>query len=153
KSGLIDRDGRMVIAPKYAFIRAIGPDRFRVSDRRWLGGNEGSQDFSGVRWGFAPNRATELMRPPPMALREGHGVIDISGQWIVPPRAAPEVETLIEGQPGGTRDFDKDNPSMRWVWRDNLWGLQRPDGSWLVEPKFQQADRLLGELTRVMLNG
>jgi len=88
-----------------------------------------------------------------MALREGRGVIDISGQWIEPPSAKPEFETFIDGRPHEPRDFDKDNPSMRWAWRDDLWGLQRPDGSWLVAPKFQQADRLIGELTRVMLNG
>ena len=155
KSGLIDRDGKMVIEPKYASITAIAPGRFRVSDRRWLGGRHGSEDFSATGWGYARDdwRMTWLMRPPAMALREGHGVIDISGKWIGPPRAKPEIETFIEGQPPEPRDFDKDNPTMRWAWKDSLWGLQRPDGSWLVEPKFQQADRLLGELTRVMLNG
>jgi len=155
KSGLIDRDGRMVIAPKYGNITAIAPDRFRVSDVRWLlGGRNGSEDFSGGRLGLAPGwRTTELMQPPRMALRGSSGVIDISGQWIEPPRAKPEIEVIIDGQPNEPREFDKDNPSMRWVWGDNLWGLQRPDGSWLVEPKFQQTDRLLGELTRVMRNG
>src|SRR5262249_53769175 len=134
----------------YAFVPAIGPDRFRVA-ARWLGGRKGSEDFSGVSWGFEPDRRlTQLMQPPRMDLREGSGVIDISGRWIEPPRAKPEVDVIIEGQP---REFDKDNPSMRWAWRDNLWGLQRPDGSWLVEPKFQQADRLIFKLTRVMLNG
>jgi WG containing repeat len=92
-----------------------------------------------MRWAAPGWKTRELMPPWPMALRGSSGVIDISGQWIEPPRA-----------PAGS---DNDNPSMRWAWRDNLWGLQRPDGSWLVEPKFQQADRLLGELTRVMLNG
>lgn len=152
KSGLIDRDGRMVIAPKYASITAIAPDRFRVSPR-WLGGRNGSEEFSGGRWGAPGWKVTELMHPRPMALREGSGIIDVSGQWIEPPRAKPEFETFIDGQRTEPRDFDKDNPSMRWAWRDDLWGLQRPDGSWLVEPKFQQADRLIGALTRVMLNG
>jgi WG containing repeat len=153
KSGLIDRDGRMVIAPKYGFITAIGPDRFRVSDARWLGGRNGSDTFSGGREGLTPIRMTGLMQPPRMTLRGSSGVIDISGQWIKPPTAAPEVLTIIDGLPTEPRDFDNDNPSMRWAWKDNLWGLQRPDGIWLVEPKFQQADRLIGDLTRVMLNG
>jgi hypothetical protein len=141
KSGLIDRDGRMVIAPKYGFISAIGPNRFMVSDRRWLGGNKGSEDFSGSRWsnGGSEWRMTRLMQPPSMSLRESKGVIDISGQWIEPPKA-PD-------------NSDKDNPAMRWVWKDNLWGLQRPDGSWVVEPRFEQADRLIHDLTRVVLNG
>jgi WG containing repeat len=140
KSGLIDRDGRMVVAPKYGSITAIAPDRFRVSDARWLGGRNGSETLSGFRWAAPGWKTSELMQPRPMALRGSGGVIDISGQWIEPP-SAPD-----------TLKFDKDNPSIRWVWRDNLWGLQRLDGSWLVEPKFQQADRLFGELTRVMLN-
>jgi hypothetical protein len=126
KSGLIDRDGKVVIEPKYGSITAMAPDRFRVSDRRWLGGRKGSEDFSGSRWGYyTPDwKTTELMLPFPMALRESSGVIDILGQWIEPPRAPDAVK------------FAKDNPSIRWAWKDNLWGLQRPDGSWLVEPKF-----------------
>ena len=84
------------------------------------------------------------MQSPRMALRGSSGVIDISGQWIEPPRAKHEFEFIIDGRPRGPHDFDNDNPSMRWAWRDNLWGLQRPEGSWLVEPKFQQADRLIG---------
>jgi len=157
KSGLIDRDGRMVVEPKYGSITAIAPDRFYVSDVRNLGGRNGSEDFSGGRWGFAPGwRTTELMRPPGMALHQSNsGVIDISGRWIEPPRATPKMprgDVVFTGQRIELPDFDKDNPSMRWAWRDNLWGLQRPDGSWLVEPRFQQADRLIGDLTRVMLN-
>jgi hypothetical protein len=153
KSGLIDRDGKMVIEPKYVFISAIGSDRFRVTETRWVGGRNGSEDFSGARFGAPGWWTTALMQSPQMALRGSSGVIDISGQWIEPPRAKPEFEFIIDGRPRGPYDFDNDNPSMRWAWRDGLWGLQRQDGSWLVEPKFQQADRLIGELTRVMLNG
>ena len=113
KFGLIDREGRMVVAPKFGSVAAIAPDRFRVSDKRWLGGRKGSEDFSGMRWGFPPDwKMAELMQPPFMALRESKGVIDISGQWIEPPKS-PD-------------NFDKDNPSFRWAWKDNLWGLQRP---------------------------
>src|SRR3979409_87439 len=45
-----------------------------------------------------------------------------------------------------------DDPSVRWVERDKLWGLGGADGSWLVEPKFQQADSLSDGLARVTLN-
>src|SRR5262249_28084855 len=45
KSGLIDRDGKMVVEPKYGFIEAIGQDRFWVSDKRWIGGSKGGEDF------------------------------------------------------------------------------------------------------------
>ena len=45
--GLIDRDGKMVVEPKYGFIRAIGPARFQVSETRRLGGwVGGGEDFS-----------------------------------------------------------------------------------------------------------
>jgi hypothetical protein len=139
KSGLIDRDGRMVIAPKYGFIAAIGPDRFRVSEHRRLGGTVGSENFSGIRSEFTPSGGVTVYGPP--LEFTNMAVIDISGQWIEPPSASQ------------SRGFDKDDPSIRWVQRDKLWGLARADGSWLIEPKFQQADPLMDGLARVTLNG
>jgi len=58
KSGLIDRDGKMIIEPKYGFVRAIGPDRFGVSERRRVGGLMGSEDFSGRRVEYPPPAAS-----------------------------------------------------------------------------------------------
>ena len=52
-------------------------------------------------------------------------IIDASGRRIGPP-ARPEEPP-----------FDRDDPSVRRVKKDELWGLARDDGSWLVEPKFQ----------------
>jgi hypothetical protein len=52
KSGLIDRDGKMVIEPKYGFIEAIAPGRFRVFEHRQLNGTIGSENFSGIRTAF-----------------------------------------------------------------------------------------------------
>ena len=49
KSGVIDRDGKMVIEPKYGFIDAIAPDRFRVSEERFLGGTSGERETLLVR--------------------------------------------------------------------------------------------------------
>ncbi len=83
KSGLIDRDGKMVIEPKYGFIRAIGPDRFRVSETRELGGIVGGDDFSGHRVGFTPSGGMSVSGMP-FEFRNTTGVIDISGQWIEP---------------------------------------------------------------------
>jgi hypothetical protein len=39
------------------------------------------------------------------------------------------------------------------VRRNKLWGLARADGTWLIEPKFERADRLNDGLARVTLNG
>ena len=141
KSGLIDRDGRMASAPKYGFIRAIAPDRFQVKEERRLGGWIGGEDFSGVREEFSPDGGvtsvfSNILSPP-----DPVGVIDLSGRWIEPLRP-PYVPT-----------FDKDDPSIRWVQKDKLWGLARGDGSWLVEPKFQGADALVDGLARVTLDG
>jgi hypothetical protein len=130
KSGLIDRDGRMVFEPKYRFIAAIGPDRFRVSEPRRLGGTVGSEDLSGLG-------GVSIFGLP----IEFTAVMDIFGQWIEPPSVS---------QP---REFDKDDPSIRWVQSDKLWGLARADGSWLVEPRFQQAGSLTDGLARVTVNG
>jgi hypothetical protein len=139
KSGLIDRDGKMVIEPKYGFIEAIAPDRFRVSEIRQLGGSVGDEDFSGIR--TITSTASSITLALPELRDTASGVIDISGRWIEPLGAWP------------FRPFDKDDPSIRWVQRDKLWGLVRADGSWLVEPKFAQTDSLRDGVVRVTLNG
>jgi len=139
KSGLIDRDGKMVIEPKYGFIEAIAPDRFRVSEIRQLGGSVGDEDFSGIR--TITSTASSITLALPELRDTASGVIDISGRWIEPLGAWP------------FRPFDKDDPSIRWVQRDKLWGLARADGSWLVEPKFAQTDSLRDGVVRVTLNG
>jgi WG containing repeat len=139
KSGLIDRDGHMVIEPKYGFIRAIAPDRFAVSEARRLGGWKGGEDFSGMRAETTPSGGMSVSGLF-FEFEYPTGVIDLSGQWIEPP--AP-----------WSPPFDKDDSSIRWVQKDKLWGLTRADGSWLVEPKFQQADSLIDGLARVTING
>ena len=118
KSGLIDRDGKMVMEPKFGFIEAIAPDRFRVSDMRQLGGRAGADDFSDFRGEFPASGGMSIS-----ILVAGRltSVIDRSGQQIEPP--------------GAPATFDKDDPSIRWVQKDKLWGLARADGSWLAEPK------------------
>jgi WG containing repeat len=142
KSGLIDRDGKMVIEPKYGFIEAIGPDRFLVSDNRRLGGMRGGEDFSGFSSGSTASGGMSIFIPlDPKFEYSPRGVMDISGRWIEPPGTWP------------SHAFDKDDPSLRWVQKDKLWGLAHADGSWLIEPKFQQADALSDGLARVTLNG
>jgi hypothetical protein len=138
KSGLIDRDGKMVIEPKYGFIRAIAPDRFQVSEARRLGGWAGGEDFSGATARSAPGGGVTVSGG--IEFDSPTGIIDLSGQWIEPPRV-------------WTPSFDKDDPSIRWVRQDKLWGLGRADGSWLVEPKFQHVDSLIDGLARVTENG
>jgi hypothetical protein len=140
KSGLIDRDGRMAVEPKYGFIEAIGPDRFRVSDERRLGGLTGGDDFSGRRFGYTASGIWTSL-PPEISGSPGRatGVIDLSGRWTEPPTAS--------------RTFDEDDPSIRWVARDKLWGLAGADGTWLIEPKFQSVDHLRDGLARVKLDG
>jgi hypothetical protein len=141
KSGLIDRDGKMVIEPKYGFISPIGPDRFRVSETRQLGGMIGGEDFSGSWVEFPPSGGMTVSLPPLEFLNTAISIIDLSEQRIEP------QDTLRPAT------FDKDDPSIRWVQRDKLWGLARTDGSWLVEPKFQQAGPLSDGLARVTVNG
>lgn len=142
KSGLIDRDGKMVIEPKYGFVRAIGPDRFSVSERRRVGGLTGSEDFSGRHVEYLPSGGIKI---GPIGLEllgtPDTGVIDSSGHWIEP-----------LGKPL-SREFDKQDPSLRWVQINKLWGLARADGSWVIEPKFEQADRASDGLARVTVNG
>jgi hypothetical protein len=147
KSGLIDRDGEMVIEPKYGFIQAIARDRFGVSERRQLGGMIGGEDFSGTRVAFTPSGGVSvsmiglILGPSNTEPAIATDVIDISGQRIG------------SAGPSWTPGFDKDDPSIRWVQRDKLWGLARTDGSWLIEPKFEQAGALTDGLARVVING
>jgi hypothetical protein len=147
KSGLIDRDGEMVIEPKYGFIQAIARDRFVVSERRLLGGTTGSENFSGTK---VVSSASGGVGVSVIGLFLGFGtaepltasdVIDISGQRIGPPR------------PSWSAAFDNDDPSIGWMRRDKLWGLARADGSWLVEPKFEQPGALTDGLARVVIDG
>ena len=148
KSGLIDRDGKLVIAPKYGFIRAIAPDRFAVSERRTPGGMVGGEDFSGTWTAFTPSGGMSvigLFLGPADNVRSANNfateIIDISGQ---------RVETLA---PAWTPKFDKDDLSIRWEQKENLWGLARTDGSWLIEPQFQQPGSLMDGLARVKAGG
>lgn len=137
KSGLIDRDGKTVLEPKYGFISAVGPDRFHVSELRRLGGMMGEEDSRIRREFISPGGLGIALRTEPFETPVG--IIDISGRWIEPLRTS--------------REFDKDDPSIRWVQTDKLWGLMRADGSWLIEPKFQQAGPLTDGLARVTVNG
>ncbi|WP_342726552.1 WG repeat-containing protein [Bradyrhizobium sp. B097] len=137
RSGLIDQDGKMVIEPKYGFIRAISPDRFAVSEDRHLGGMTGGEDFSSSRVAFTPSgEASFSVSAPEPSLTD---VIDVQGR-------------LIESRKPPIPGFDN-NPALRWVQKDKLWGLMRADGSWLVEPKFQQVSALNNGLARVTVNG
>jgi len=142
KSGLIDRDGQMVFEPKYGSIRAIGPDYFRVSENRRLGGMTGGEDFSDSRVEFtAEGSASVTVFGSIEFAGTGTDVVDISGRRIEP-----------SGMPRFYK-FDENDPSIRWIQRDRLWGLAHPDGSWLVEPKFEQVGALNDGLARVTLNG
>jgi WG containing repeat len=136
KSGLIDRDGKMVVEPKYGSIVAVGSDRFRVSERRRLGGMRGAEDFSGTRTEYTASGGISFSGSYLETKDPAAGIIDISGQWIEPPDTTQSLE------------YDKDDPSIRRMQKDGLWGLARADGSWLVEPRFQQIDSLTGGLAR-----
>jgi WG containing repeat len=146
KSGLIDRDGKMVIEPKYPFIEAIAPDRFAVSERRQLGGMIGGEDFSGIQVEHTASGAVSigvsgLFLGVAGARNIATDIIDMSGH---------RIEPLGKWS---SRPFDKDDPSIHWAQRDKLWGLAHTDGSWLVEPKFEQADSISDGLARVTFNG
>jgi hypothetical protein len=134
KSGLIDRDGRLVIEPRYGFVEAIAPDRFRVSETRQLEGVMDAEDFSEGR--VELRREGGLVSVVPDERK--FGIIDRTGQWLEPP---------------GIRMFDPDDRSIRIVSKDNLWGLQRANGSWLAKPQFNAVDALRDGLARARVSG
>jgi len=139
KSGLIDRNGKMVFEPKYGFIEAIGADRFLVLESRQLGGRLGGEDFSDIWSERTSSGGIVLSGRAVNPAGTATGVIDSTGHWI--------------DRMGTSREFDKGDGSIRWVQTDRLWGLARADGSWLVEPKFQQVDSLSDGLARVTIDG
>lgn len=141
KSGLIDRDGKMAIEPKYGFIRAIASDRFRVSETRQLGGRKGGEDFSGGWTEYSPSGGISFRIAETFLGNMATEIVDMSGHRIGP-HDTP-----------WTPSFDKDDPSIRWVQKDKLWGLARADGSWLVESKFPYPSSLTDGLALVRLNG
>jgi len=136
RSGLIDRDGKLVIPAKYGFIEAISPDHFRVSDVRQLDGGIGGEKLSDYR------RVVKV---------ESHFAKSIHLEDL------PTTKVDIAGRPvvsvAPSFPLDKDNSSLRWQKKDELWGLARADRSWLVEPKFEEVDPLSDGLSRVKLNG
>jgi hypothetical protein len=135
KSGLIDRDGKIVMEPKFGFIEAIAPDRFKVSEQRQFGGRDGADDFSDVRSEPTSSGLGIVIHDTYRIT----SVIDLSGRQIESPT------TFVK--------FDRNDPSIRWVLKDSLWGLTRADGSWLAEPKFEHPSSLSDGLAGVTVNG
>ncbi|WP_057860748.1 WG repeat-containing protein [Bradyrhizobium lablabi] len=149
KSGLIDRDGKMVIEPKYGFIRAIGPDRFAVADRRQLHGMIGAEDFSGTWAEFTPAGGVRV-GVAGLSFEPGNGFVPINLATEIIDMAGQRIEARRTAQAPA---FDKDDPSIRWMNKDGLWGLARADDSWLIEPRFSSASSLIDGLARVWVNG
>ena len=151
--GFVDEDGREIVKPQY---RIVDDYKFGFAQVD-VDGKSGLIDRDGKiviepKYGFiraiAPDRfeVSDIRQLNGMTGGEDFSglfdfataVIDLSGRWIEPRR-----------NPG----FDKDDPSIRWVQKDKLWGLARTDGSWLVEPKFANVDGLSDGLARVTQNG
>jgi len=139
QSGLIRSRRQDGDRAENGFIEAMGPDRFRVSEIRQLGGWIGGEDFSGIR--TITSTASSITLALPELRDTASGVVDISGRWIEPLGAWP------------SRPFDKDDPSIRWVQRDKLWGWRAPTGAGWLNRSFEQADSLSDGLARVTLNG
>jgi hypothetical protein len=79
----------------------------------------GAEDFSGATCEFLGSGSVRMFSPVPLDVSRS-GIMDRNGQWVEPP---------------GTREFDRDDPSVRLVLKDKLWGVARADRSWLVEAK------------------
>jgi WG repeat protein len=95
KSGLIDRDGKIVMEPKFGFIEAIAPDRFKVSEQRQFGGRDGADDFSDVRSEPTSSGLGIVIHDTYRIT----SVIDLSGRQIESPT------TFVK--------FDRNDPSIR----------------------------------------
>jgi len=144
KSGLIDRDGKMVFEPKYGLIEAIGPDRFRVSERRHLGGMVGGEDFSSARAAYTPSGGMTVSIWE--ILRSTTDVIDISGRRIEPsdvPRA--DGNWLVEPKFG---QVDSLNDGLARATLNGKVGYIDRTGKFVIEPVFDEASPFRSGLGR-----
>jgi hypothetical protein len=147
--GFVDEEGREIVKPQY---RIVDDYRFGFAQVE-VDGKSGLIDRDGEmviepKYGFIQAIARDRFAVSDDETAIATDVIDISGQRIGSPRPS-----LSSGTDSLSSGFDKDDPSIRWVQRDKLWGLAHTDGTWLIEPKFQQPSALTDGLARVVMNG
>jgi hypothetical protein len=123
RSGLIDLDGNTVLEPKFGYVIPFTEKVFFATEGRTTSdGIAGTEQFSHGIFEFvvaiADSRAVTATGK--------WGLVDRSGAWLVP----PSLNAILP--------FDTEGTALMLARVDSGWGVIRPDGSWEIEPKFQQ---------------
>lgn len=154
--GYIDRDGRLAIEPRFDFAGAFHQGLAEIA----LDDHAGVIDRSGAvvvtprfrravpltrnviiasEGGWQPGYAEYFALKGVVAQFEQAGLYHIRGHWIR--RPGPELRRIAAFESGGR--------GLVWATvrgdRFDLIGLLAADGTWVVEPQYEYAGRLLGE--------
>ena len=137
KSGLIDREGQVVLWPQFGFVVPFTKDLFWVTEERnILPGNTGTERFAFDIPVMVFNGVSDATIRP----KGKWGLVDRSGSWL----RKPEFLDI--------HVFDYGRSELMWAKTEAGWGLIRPDLSWQVEPKYRQPGVIEDGLAAVELD-
>jgi hypothetical protein len=143
RTGLIDFAGRVVVEPRYDRIGWLAPDVL------WLGVSvPTAAPLQPDSWPDASHRfipGTDRSSLPLSSsflfhLRGKATLIHRDGSVV---RDFPHIEVRL---------FDAAR-GLAWARTEALWGLTKPDGEWLLDPRFEDVRPLSGGLAAVELGG
>lgn len=130
-AALIDRDGREVVPHALGFAARFTDDVF------WVGtGQLDQSDWRKLGLSRTPKNEALLRSNFPSGK---WGLIDRAGAWI----RQPDL-TLV-------KLYDHSRHDLMWAKSDKGWGLIRPDGSWQIEPQFDDVRSTESGLTPIAL--
>jgi hypothetical protein len=132
KSALIDLEGRTVLGPKFTRALPFGVGAFWVKD--------------GARHSLNTAGFDELVTVHDTKSLNTQFVTD--GTWKLVDRTGtfiptPEISSI--------KYFDLNDDKLMWAHTNSGWGLIQGDGSWLVQPKYQQIGDLVEGFAAVRL--
>ena len=167
-TGWIDREGKVVVPPRFAFVHAFHKGIAVASD--------------GCRHGLVNDRGEWVVRPEFDNMYPGevgglftvvkfgqYGVMDVTGRWLTPTHPKPDVEMWRTRQPVGgwgfidpvgrevipavfraASDFFGDSAMLSLG--EHQTGLISRRGQWLLPPVFDSAEPFRGEVAHVVKN-
>lgn len=166
--GWLDREGKVVVSPRFASVSPFQRGIAVASDgcRHGLVNERGEwvvqPEFDNIYPGGAGGLST--------AIKFGqYGVMDAAGRWLTPTRPQPNVEMWRTRQPVGgwgfidpagrevipavfhaASDFQDDSAMLSLG--EHQTGLISRRGQWLLPPVFDSAEPFRGEVTHVVEN-
>jgi hypothetical protein len=142
KSELIDIEGRRVLEPKFARAIPFTSNVFWVNNgtRRYVG-QRGEAELMTDEGSTVGSKFPSVLATNVFVDNGKWGLVDRTGAQI----RAPEF--------AGIKEFDFANLNLAWARADAGWGLIKPDGTWFVEPKFEQVGPLTDNRAPVRVEG